>query len=218
MKLGVIADIHGDPVSLELAWAHLTVMGAEQIVCAGDLVGRGPLPERVIAFVKEHGIPTVRGNHDRAAGMDPLGMPDPFGGGVVGPESRRWLAELPASLAIPCHPRVAAIVHAGLADDVEFVTPRTHPPEVLDSYLELTKADILIFGHTHEPGWHRSPLGLVLNPGSVVSLPRVQSSRTFALLDTDRLEPTFHDVESGEPVAVRTWAESGGARPRPRAR
>ena len=26
MKLGLISDIHGDPVALELAWAHLITM------------------------------------------------------------------------------------------------------------------------------------------------------------------------------------------------
>ena len=29
MKLGLISDIHGDPIALELAWSHLTVMGAD---------------------------------------------------------------------------------------------------------------------------------------------------------------------------------------------
>lgn len=211
MKLGVIADIHGDPVGLELAWAHLMVMGAERIICAGDLVGRGPFPERVIAFAKEYEIPTVRGNHDRATGLDPLGAPDPFGGGPVSPESRRWLAGLPRDLVMECPPRrVLVMVHAGLADDLEFVTPKTHPAPVLEGFLAQVGADILVFGHTHEPGWHRSPKGLVLNPGSVVSLPGVRSSRTFAMLDTDLLSATFHDVETGEPVDVPPWGEAGG--------
>ena len=59
MKLGVISDIHGDPVGLELAWSHLTVMGAQQIVAAGDLAGYGPFPDRVVAFLQEHNIPSV---------------------------------------------------------------------------------------------------------------------------------------------------------------
>jgi hypothetical protein len=51
MKLGVISDIHSDVAGLELAWSHLTVMGADQIVSAGDLTGYGPFPDRVIAFL-----------------------------------------------------------------------------------------------------------------------------------------------------------------------
>ena len=67
MKLGLISDIHGDPVALELAWAHLITMKVDRIVCAGDLVGYGPFPDRVVAFLKERQIPSVRGNHDRWA-------------------------------------------------------------------------------------------------------------------------------------------------------
>ncbi len=67
MKLGLISDLHGDPVALELAWSHLTVLGADRIVCAGDLVGYGPLPDKVVAFVDSRGVPCVRGNHDRWA-------------------------------------------------------------------------------------------------------------------------------------------------------
>ncbi len=67
MKLGLISDIHGDMVALELAWAHLTVMGADRIVCAGDLVGYGPHPDKIVAFLLDHGVESVRGNHDRWA-------------------------------------------------------------------------------------------------------------------------------------------------------
>ena len=62
MKLGLISDIHGDPVALELAWSYLTVMGADRIVCAGDLVGYGPFPDRVVSFLQGRLIASVRGN------------------------------------------------------------------------------------------------------------------------------------------------------------
>src|SRR5271157_1189755 len=81
MKLGLVADIHGDPVALELAWAHLITMKVDRIVCAGDLVGYGPFPDRVVAFVKERQIPSVRGNHDRWAVSRGPGAVDELGGG-----------------------------------------------------------------------------------------------------------------------------------------
>lgn len=51
--------------------------------------------------------------------------------------------------------------------------------------------------------------GLVINPGSVVSAPtaRVETSRTFALLDLATLEVTHHDVATGATVAVVPWAD-----------
>jgi predicted phosphodiesterase len=54
--------------------------------------------------------------------------------------------------------------------------------------------------------WYRSPAGrLVVNPGSVVSMPVVDSSRTFAVADLATMEVTFHQVESGEPIPLAPW-------------
>ena len=35
--------------------------------CTGDVVGYGPEPDAVVAFLKAHSITCVRGNHDRWA-------------------------------------------------------------------------------------------------------------------------------------------------------
>ena len=82
MKLGIISDIHGDAAALERAFTHLTAMRVGQIVCAGDLVGYGPFPDRVVAFLREQSILSVRGNHDRWALSRGPGVPDEFGGGT----------------------------------------------------------------------------------------------------------------------------------------
>jgi predicted phosphodiesterase len=85
---------------------------------------------------------------------------------------------------------------------MDFVTPRTHPPELLDRWLKEMTDSLLVVGHTHKPMLHRSEHGLVINPGSVISAPVVSTSRTFALLDWEPRVVTFHDVESGAVVEV----------------
>jgi putative phosphoesterase len=206
MKLGLISDIHADPVALELAWAHLTVLGADRIVCAGDLVGYGPFPDRVIAFFQRHEIATVRGNHDRWALDRGPGAADPFGTGRPSAETLEFLAGTPFDLAVSCGSRVGVVVHGSPRDDMEFVTRKDHPPRVLRGWLTDLDADFLVVGHTHEPMCYRAPSGrLVINPGSVISAPRVSTSRTFALLDLEALDVTFHDVESGLVVEVQPW-------------
>src|SRR5262249_27392473 len=125
MKLGVISDVHADPVALELAWAHLTVLGADRIVCAGDVVGYGPLPDRAAAFLMEHGIDSVRGNHDRwALGRGP-GAPDPFGGPAPSRETLDYLATLPPDLLLSESGRIAVVVHGAPGDDMTYVTRST---------------------------------------------------------------------------------------------
>jgi len=207
VKLGLISDVHGDPVALELAWAHLTVLGADRIVCAGDVVGYGPLPDRVVSFLETHQIASVRGNHDRWALERGLGVPDEFGGGLPSKETLAYLATLPFDLPVAGSGRVGVVVHGSVNDDMEFVTREKHPPHVLRGWLEDLRADFLVVGHTHRPMWYRCESGLVVNPGSVLSAPRATTSRTFALLDLGTLDVTFHDVESGAPVEVEPWPE-----------
>lgn len=206
MTLGLISDIHGDPLALELAWAHLTTMKADRIVSAGDLVGYGPFPDRVVDFLKEHGIASVRGNHDRWALVRGPGAADEFGGGAPAAATLDFLKSLPHDLPIEAEGRIGVVVHGSPSSDMEFITRRTHPPVVLDAMLASLKCDFLVVGHTHKPMWYRTPAGgLVVNPGSLVSMPVVDTSRTFALLDTVNLEVTFRDVETGRAVAIEPW-------------
>ncbi|WP_406696045.1 YfcE family phosphodiesterase [Singulisphaera sp. Ch08] len=212
MKLGLISDIHGDPLALELAWSHLTVMGADRIVCAGDLVGYGPYPDRVVAFLEEHQIASVRGNHDRWALERGVGIPDEFGGGTPSPDTLKTLAALPFELLVADLKQVGVIVHGSPRSDMEFIQRRTHPPSALRADLAALGADLLVVGHTHEPMWFRCDQGLVVNPGSVVSMPVVKnSSRTFALVDLTTLSVSFHDVESGDLISLDPWPEEAPA-------
>jgi putative phosphoesterase len=205
MKLGLISDIHGDPFALELAWSHLTVMGADRIVCAGDLVGYGPFPDRVVSFMRERQVSSVRGNHDRWALERGPGARDEFGGGTPSLETLDYLRELPADLLVAHLTTIGVVVHGSPRSDMEFVTRQSHPRKVLRQYLLDLQCDLLVVGHTHQPMWFRCADGLVVNPGSVVSAARIDSSRTFALVDLDVLEVTFHDVQSGGTIEVEPW-------------
>ena len=72
---------------------------------------------------------------------------------------------------------------------MEFVTRATHPPARPARAVSTTLgADLLVVGHTHEPMWYPLRAGLVVNPGSVVSMPVVKTSRTFALVDLAELD------------------------------
>jgi putative phosphoesterase len=205
MKLGLISDIHGDPIALELAWSHLIVLGAGRIVCAGDLVGYGPFPDRVSTFFRERQIAAVRGNHDRWALERGPGGRDEFGGGTPGAETLEHLRSLPFHLEVSYGRAVGVVVHGSPRSDMEFVNRASHAPDVLRDDLSELGCDLLVVGHTHRPMWFRCPEGLVINPGSAVSVPVVETSRTFALVDLETLEPTFHDVESGRAVDVEPW-------------
>jgi putative phosphoesterase len=207
--IGLISDVHGDPIGLELAWAHLTVMGVKTILCAGDLVGYGPFPDRAVAFLEEHRIPSVRGNHDRWALERGLDMPDEFRGGTPNAETLATLKRLEPSLVRDLDGEIVVVVHGSPRGDMEFIAPKSHPAEILRGYLETLDADVLVHGHTHRPMWYRSPEGrMVVNPGSIVSAPVVETSRTFSVVDLKARAIRFFDVESGREVDVPPWPGS----------
>jgi putative phosphoesterase len=215
VKLGLISDVHGDRDALERALGHLAGLGADRIICAGDLVGYGPDPDAVVGLLAGRGISCVRGNHDRwALSRDP-GSPDEFGGSAPSPETREFLKDLPPDLVLADGQTVAVVVHGSPRGDMDFVLPRTHPPAVLCGYLRTLGANLLVVGHTHTPMWYRCERGLVVNPGSLISIPVVKSSKTFAMVDLDDLTVTFHKVETGEEFELAPWdGDSAGGRPR----
>lgn len=204
-RLGVISDVHGDPEALSNALDHLEAMGVSRIVCAGDVVGYGPDPDGAVAIVRDRAIPTVRGNHDRWALVRGYGEPDEFGGGMPSRKTLAYLAELEPSVVIEAGGRLIAVVHGTPTSDMEFVTPDRHPGSVLRGYLAVLGVDVLIGGHTHRPMWSLNDLGLVVNPGSLVTRGRVESSRTFAVVDLTSLAARFYRVDSGKQVEVAAW-------------
>jgi len=65
MEIGLISDIHGDYGALQTVLDRLdNLHHVDQILCAGDLVGRGPEQNKVVDIIRDREIPTVRGNHD----------------------------------------------------------------------------------------------------------------------------------------------------------
>ncbi len=207
MKLGLISDVHGDIDALQMAWKLLQNLGADRVISAGDSVGYGPEPNRVVAFLAEHRVDAIRGNHDRWALERGLGEPDEFGGGLPGRATLDFLDQLPTDLLIGDGPRVAVIVHGSLSSDMEFVEPWSHPGPILRGYLDMIRADMLVVGHTHRPMSYRCDLGLVINPGSVIGVGTVDSSRSVALVDLADLSATIHDLRTGRAFEPPPWPE-----------
>ncbi len=71
-------------------------------------------------------------------------------------ETVEALKLLPDHRLIDDGPRVGVIVHGSPGDDMDFVTRKTHPPDLLDRWLQEMDANLLVVGHTHKPMLYRS--------------------------------------------------------------
>jgi putative phosphoesterase len=201
MRIGLIADVHADPRALEDALRGLASHGVDQILCAGDLVGYGNEPDAAVAILRDRAIPCVRGNHDRWA-LERRQVLGPRGWkpAVLRDDTWDFLQALPASDRHVWAGRVLAVHHGSPARDTEYVTPDRPLPESVERFWAAGDAQVLILGHTHIPMIHRGPCGTVLNPGSVLGVPGIPTSYSFAVVDPEILAFRLFDIRTGREI------------------
>ena len=170
-RLGIISDLHADLGALQQALAHLDHLGVGQVVCAGDVVDGGDEPEEVIALLREQGIPTVRGNHDRwSLERCDDGAPEHDGDArplFLSDTAVGWLRGLPKVWRQTIEGVRVVVCHGSPMSDMDGIYPGKTGSE-LESWLAVAEADVLIAGHTHNPlVRHVSGGRLVVNPGAL---------------------------------------------------
>ncbi|AAG20468.1 metallophosphoesterase family protein [Halobacterium salinarum] len=200
MRIGVVSDIHSNLVALEAVLADMPAV--DQLVCAGDVVGYNPWPAACVDTLRERGVPTVMGNHDRmvATGQNFQGNGMAQAGIEHAVEElhdvqRTWIENRPAEQRL-ADGRVR-VIH----DHPEFRDKYTYPDEFEPSLLgrgtddDTPIEDVLILGHTHVQHHETYAAGIVMNPGSV-GQPRDEDPRAaYAVVDVDDLSVTEHRVE-----------------------
>ena len=192
MKVGLVSDIHGNKVALDAVLEDMPSVDA--LLCAGDVVGYNPWPAECLAWVREAGVPTVMGNHDRAvAGGGSFSFNSQAGAGVrytrehLSEEDIAWLGDLPDT-RVAVDGRVK-VVHGHPDDPDRYTFPREFAPGLLD------EEDVLVLGHTHIQHHAVFEEGIVVNPGSV-GQPRDGDPRAaYAIVDMDEMSVDERRVE-----------------------
>lgn len=130
-RTALISDIHGHYAGLLAVLADARAAGCGRVLCLGDLVDGGPGDEDVVRYVRDQGIPTVRGNHDETNSLTLAG------------DVRAFLDELPEEIR---------------EDDVLYthISPRRKKVKILDEFeawnvFEETDARMVFVGHAHIP-------------------------------------------------------------------
>lgn len=183
MNIGVISDIHGDYAALQSALDHLTRdHRVDHILCAGDLVGRGPQPDPVVQAIRDRCIPCVRGNHDEW-------------GHNLSPDNRAFLKTLPLEWRGQYDGFRVFMCH-GKPGNNSWGLYRDHTSNTLLSMmLDSLGVDVLVTGHTHVPLYIRVPNGCVINPGSLYTFPNVRAtSHTYGVLHLPDMQFELFDV------------------------
>lgn len=206
MKLAVFSDIHGNQHGLEAVLQDIERRGADLVWCGGDLVGYGANPGEVVDLVQARGIPTVMGNYDDGVGYFRItcGCDYPNEEAMQrGLRSVAWTKEhttdshkaylrnLPYKLERQIEGHRVVLVHASPARLNEYLF-ETVDNAVFQAHLDDTRADVLIFGHTHRPFHKVMAEKHLINSGSAGKPKHGNPNATYVLLD---LSPSSIRVE-----------------------
>lgn len=226
IRIGLVADIHGNALALDAVLGELEAEGIDQIVCLGD-VAVGPQPIKAVERIRELGCRTIMGNWD-AYFLD--GLPEAKGevaqrlvemgawwADRLSPEHREFLRTFEPTIELTLG-RLPILLFHGSPRSYEDNIYATTPGEDLDRMLEGVEAPLLVGGHTHFQMVRRHGDMLVVNPGSVglpfaqpAPLMRILPWAEYAVLTVQKprfgveLRRTLFDVDA----LVRIILESG---------
>jgi predicted phosphodiesterase len=64
MRVAVISDIHGNLEAFDQVLTDIGQIGADAVICLGDIIGYGPEPEASVLRLRRQRVPAVMGNHE----------------------------------------------------------------------------------------------------------------------------------------------------------
>jgi predicted phosphodiesterase len=230
--LALISDLHGNLPALEAAIEFLKEQGITEGLCLGDVVGYGPHPRECIERLAELGYPTIRGNHDHAAGTGVI--PRNYSQDaawslnwttdILSRMHRHWLAELPLFL----EGEQWLAVHGSPADPRYFsgyVYGMTFVQNL--AVLEERGIHLCFHGHTHIPSIYaqsrdKRSIGLVepgktlldyqnalVNPGSVGQPRNRQPGAHLAIWDRAENSLRFFRISYDLEKIIRDMRDQG---------
>jgi putative phosphoesterase len=179
--LALFSDVHGNLLALEAVLADIAARRIPTAICLGDLVGYGADPNGVIDLLRERGIPSLLGNYDEGIGWETgdcgCYYPDAeakrigdasyaYTVAAVTAENKTFLRALPRELHIELAGKQIHLVHGSPRRINEYLL-RDRDDRTYERLARTETADVLAFGHTHDPWSRRYGKVLFVNVGSV---------------------------------------------------
>jgi putative phosphoesterase len=179
MRIALLGDVHANLPALEAVLSHAQQNNAEQIWNTGDFVGYGAFPNEVIEMLRHAGTISISGNYDlkvvhfpkkklkwRKSKMTEKYTAFKWAFKNLKPKNRRYLAKLPTQIRLEIEGRRFLITHGSPASEEEHLTLDT-PWARLKELSELSQADVIVCGHSHQPFARLVDRTWFINTGSV---------------------------------------------------
>jgi putative phosphoesterase len=194
MLLGLLGDVHGNPLALRAVLDAARGLGVERLLVTGDLVGYYFDPAGVLELLGAWNTQMVRGNHEdmlKETADDPAALQkyEPrYGTGLraaletlTAPQIAQ-LTALPHPLSLELDSRRILLCHGSPWDNDKYLYPDAPAAE-----LQRCMAGghhLVVIGHTHYSMLMRFGDALLLNPGSVGQPRDRKPGAAWATFDT----------------------------------
>lgn len=173
MRIGLLADIHGNFMALEQVLHELRQAQVDQIICLGDVAALGPQPHEVLVYLRELQIPVVMGNTDDwylqalPEGDEELREIVEWGLQQLTDADLEYLRSFQPVIERTLDTDKTLLCYHGSPRSYHDVVAATTSAEEVISMFAGYQASILAGGHTHLQMLRRSEQALFINPGSV---------------------------------------------------
>ncbi|MDD3831485.1 MAG: metallophosphoesterase family protein [Clostridia bacterium] len=162
-KIGVFSDTHGNYLALTAIMGLFRQQGCTEVIHCGDMITMGGQSMECLDYFFHSNIILIKGNHDRGYVLNIVNQAKQsyvtqehkeFIYASLGGKYQQEITKLPLVVHKQYGKTRFAFCHYALSKDAHFVwTPIYDNPtaEIFDQIYDPIDADVIIFGHKHEP-------------------------------------------------------------------
>nr|MBP3258850.1 metallophosphoesterase family protein [Bacilli bacterium] len=181
MRIAVISDVHGNLEALNTVLEDIKKRGIDKIYCLGDIIAKGTHQQECVDLVRTNCEVVIKGNCDEYYSRPSIPSDKPetekmrfnWNTNKINDDSKAYLQGLPFCHEFYLSGRLVRLIHAtptsidgfvGGVDTLENLYSLFLPSE---NTISESKADILIYGHIHNPFVQKIYNRYIINAGSV---------------------------------------------------
>jgi len=201
MKIGLLADIHGNAHALESVLKSAKDKKVDRLLCCGDYVGYYYEPDKVMELLNDWDWHGISGNHeamllDWLNGKNRNEIKMKYGSGIflatekLTKKKLTYLYEMDHVKKLKIDNYKVLLCHGSPWDRDIYIYPDADKQNVDKMFNHDSDFDLLVYGHTHYPvKWGRNNK-IIINPGSLGQPRDRKQGACWALWDT-----TMNSVE-----------------------
>jgi putative phosphoesterase len=205
MRVALLSDIHANQDALIPVLKSIEVMGLNEIIISGDLVGYYYGTSEVLKLLSSFKVYFCKGNHENllhksiSSNLSQKEIKATYGSSLILAQSQltgpdlEYLMGAPHPLRLKIGDRSMLISHGSPWNIDEYIYPDADL-SIFDRFLQYQE-EIFILGNTHYPMKIQIKDKLIINPGSVGQSRINFGYADWATLDLSSLETKFYSTK-----------------------